>query len=385
MIISPDRFIMNKILRIIPVILLLAGTACARSTSENIWWKGNTHTHSLWSDGDVAPEQVAEWYLSQGYNFLVISDHNTLQEGERHRGDPPVRLQTLKELQAGFNDPGSFLLIEGEELTDGFEGHPVHMNVINPDRIIQAQGGDSLLETIGRNAGVARQAVAQSDRPGLIHYNHPNFGWGLTWKHLAAIDGIGFFEVFNGHPSVRNYGDDDHFGTEAMWDMALAHRLTGRAGSLATGLLYGVFTDDAHAFLEIGPTKANPGRAWVMVRAAELTDKALIEAYLRGDFYGSTGVTLADVVITENRMIIHIEAEEGVEYTTQFIGTRRAPYLSMRVGEHFRETSENPASYRFSGDELYVRAKVISSKPHQNPYAVGDVECAWIQPVRPGG
>ena len=133
---------MKQILRISPVLLILvAGCSCGSAPAE-IWWKGNTHTHSLWSDGDAAPEQVAAWYRSHGYNFLVISDHNTLQEGERFRGDPPVRLRTFEELQTGFNDPGSFLLIEGEELTDSFEGHPVHMNVINPGQIIPAQEPD---------------------------------------------------------------------------------------------------------------------------------------------------------------------------------------------------------------------------------------------------
>ena len=32
---------------------------------------------------------------------------------------------------------------------------------------------------------------------------------------------------------------------------------------------------------------------------------------------------------------------------------------------------------------MYVRAKVTSSKPHPNPYAEGDVEVAWTQPVVP--
>ena len=47
------------------------------------WWKGNLHTHSLWSDGDDYPEQVVHWYKSRGYNFLAISDHNVLHEGDR--------------------------------------------------------------------------------------------------------------------------------------------------------------------------------------------------------------------------------------------------------------------------------------------------------------
>jgi len=45
------------------------------------WWKGNLHTHTLWSDGDDFPEMVVDWYKSRGYDFLALSDHNVLQEG----------------------------------------------------------------------------------------------------------------------------------------------------------------------------------------------------------------------------------------------------------------------------------------------------------------
>jgi hypothetical protein len=51
--------------------------------------------------------------------------------------------------------------------------------------------------------------------------------------------------------------------------------------------------------------------------------------------------------------------------------------------EVLHRTADNPAVYEFRGDELYVRAKVTSSKLHPNPYAQGDRECAWVQPVVP--
>ena len=40
------------------------------------WLKGNTHTHTTNSDGDTSPEEVARWYKSRKYDFLVLSDHN---------------------------------------------------------------------------------------------------------------------------------------------------------------------------------------------------------------------------------------------------------------------------------------------------------------------
>jgi hypothetical protein len=36
-----------------------------------------------------------------------------------------------------------------------------------------------------------------------------------------------------------------------------------------------------------------------------------------------------------------------------------------------------------TGNELYVRARVTSSKPMANPVVAGEVETAWLQPVQP--
>ena len=54
---------------------------------------------------------------------------------------------------------------------------------------------------------------------------------------------------------------------------------------------------------------------------------------------------------------------------------RAAPILIEEKG--------TAAFYQLSGRELYVRARVISTKPHPNPYQKGDVEMAWTQPVTP--
>ncbi|MFW6129458.1 MAG: hypothetical protein ACOC6P_04355, partial [Candidatus Aminicenantaceae bacterium] len=43
-------------------------------SQEYKWYKGNTHCHTLNSDGDFYPRQVIRWYRDHEYNFLVISD-----------------------------------------------------------------------------------------------------------------------------------------------------------------------------------------------------------------------------------------------------------------------------------------------------------------------
>src|SRR5450432_4204686 len=51
--------------------------------AEPRWFKGNLHTHSLWSDGNDYPEMIVDWYARHGYRFLALSDHNVLGQGQK--------------------------------------------------------------------------------------------------------------------------------------------------------------------------------------------------------------------------------------------------------------------------------------------------------------
>jgi hypothetical protein len=377
------------------------------------WWKGNTHTHTLWSDGNGAPESVAQWYTRHGYQFLVLSDHNILSNGEKWfevsddgsgrltddvleelrivfgedwpevrqtNGVREMRLRTLGELREMFAAPGEFIFIQGEEITDDYQGTSVHVNGLHLAELVPPQGGNSIRETLQRNVDAVIEQGRRLNRPTLAHINHPNYEWALTAADVAAIEGEQFFEVYNGHSGVRNYGDAGHPGTEAIWDIALTLRLT----ELNLGLLYGLATDDAHQYYEWGVGNTNPGRGWVMVRARALTPPAIIQALRSGDFYASSGVILEDFRYEADRMVVSIRPETGVTYTTRFRGTRSLESGIGTVGEVLMETTENPAVYVYGGDELYVRATVVSSRLHPNPYAEGDRETAWVQPTMPG-
>ena len=62
--------------------LLLLSFAAHAAEPVPRWWKGNLHTHSLWSDGNDFPEMIAAWYKERGWNFLALSDHNVLSDHE---------------------------------------------------------------------------------------------------------------------------------------------------------------------------------------------------------------------------------------------------------------------------------------------------------------
>jgi hypothetical protein len=297
------------------------------------WYKGNTHTHTLNSDGDSTPDEVVRWYREHGYQFVVLTDHNFL-----------TATDTLDALHGADEQ---FLVIRGEEVTDRFGDKPIHVNGLHLERVVEPQGGTSVVETIQRNVDAIREAS------GVPHINHPNFRWAITADELQQVENNRLFEIFNGHPQVNNEGGGGVPGLEEAWDAILS----------AGKLLYGIAVDDAHHFKRPwDPNASRPGQGWVVVRAARLEAGTLLEAMERGDFYGSTGVELEDVQVTGSSMTVVVRERAWAKYRIQFIGGG---------GRVLQEAISSPASYRFRGDEQYVRAKVIESS--------GKV--AWIQPV----
>lgn len=298
------------------------------------WYKGNTHTHTVNSDGDSTPDEVVRWYREHGYNFLTLSDHNFLTD--------------IAGLQSVFGAAEKFLMIPGEELTDKFEKKDIHINGLNPRELVKPQHGDSVAATIQNDINAIRKVE------GVPHVNHPNFNWSITTDDLKQIKNLRLFEIYNGHPTVNNLGGGGVPGLEAMWDDILSSGM----------LLYGIAVDDAHYFkTPEDRTKARPGFGWVMVRAEKLGVTEILQAMERGDFYASTGVTLRDYQADKKQITIAIAEQPATsKYTVQFIG---------QWGKVLKEVTTNPATYTFKGDEAYVRAKVIESNG----------KFAWTQPV----
>ncbi|MFN2421107.1 MAG: histidinol-phosphatase, partial [Gemmatimonadota bacterium] len=342
--------------RVAMVMLPLFATAAPLMAQEGPqhdaprWWRGNLHTHTLWSDGDEFPELAVEWYKRHGYHFLSITDHNIVPHEvrwieiahaeslgaslERYRevmgrdwietrgsATLEVRLRTPTELAPRFEEPNRFLLVSGEEISDIFEGTPIHLNGANLVETIPPQGGGSIAEVIANDVAAVREQGRRTGRLVFAQVNHPNYEWALEAEHLEGMGGVepagpAFFEVYNGHFLVHNAGDSLHPSTDRMWDLALAGRL--RRGD---GILYGVGTDDTHDYHMTGSGGAQPGRGWVVVQTDSLSTETLIRAMLAGRFYASSGVELASIEAENDALAIAIEPEEGVSYVTQFIGT----------------------------------------------------------------
>ena len=401
--------------------MVLGVSACGPSPQ---WYKGNLHTHSYWSDGDQFPEVILLGYRDRAYDFVALSDHNVLAQTERWvtvgaipngevslaeyrrrfgeewvetrrngTGLLEVRLKRFDEYAGRIAEPGRFLVIQGEEITDRFESRPLHVNATNVAEFIPPQGGTSVADVLQRNIAAVLEQRRATERPMFPHVNHPNFGWAVTAEDLMDLDGERFFEVYNGHPLVHTAGDSLRPSTDRLWDIVLTHRLTR-----GLDVVYGLAVDDAHHYQQVDSTLGNPARGWVTVRATALVPEAIIAAMEAGDFYASTGVVLEDVVRSESGLALRIEGEPGVTYLTEFVGTRAGFDREVRdvpdvgglpvtrrysadIGTVLAEVPGLNPEYAFAGDEIYVRARVRSSKPVDHPVHAGEVQMAWVQPV----
>jgi sugar phosphate isomerase/epimerase len=297
------------------------------------WYKGNTHTHTLNSDGDSTPEDVVRWYREQRYHFLFITDHNVVT--------------AVDGLNAVHAMPERFLLVRGEEVTDQAAGKPVHLNLLGGAGVVAPQGGATVAEALRRNV------AAMSATGGVISINHPNFGWAMTAADLSAGRGAHLLEIFNGHPMVNNDGGGGLPGAEALWDSLLG----------AGVRVFGAASDDMHHLKQPwSASAARPGQGWVVVRAPALTADAVLAALASGDFYASTGVELSDIRATPERLTVTIKTQEYAKYAVHFIG---------QGGRVLKEATTSPATYDIAGHEGYVRARVLDSNGRR----------AWTQPV----
>jgi len=391
----------------IPVGALALGlwVACSQQAAppeQMAFFKGNTHTHTLWSDGDASPDWVTAWYQERDYDFLVLSEHNIVADHERWfavsdggrltperfsalqqqfgvdvvqvrdtaDGGQEMRLPTLGELRSRFEVAGEFILITGEEVTDGFEGKNVHINAFNLASVIPPQHGTSLMETVNSNLAAIELHGIEHGRPVLAHLNHPNFTWSLTQENLAAAPALRSFEIYNGHPSVNNRGDETRPSTEAMWDF-----VNQAAAQEGRPLCLGVATDDAHHYHEMKFGRSNPGRGWMQVAAKDLSPESILAAMEAGNFYGSSGVELHSFERNAKGYRVQVLAEEGVSYRIQFYGARSDGTRGLLDEVVGTETTFTPGA-----DVLFVRAQVVSDRPHPNPAEEGETECAWLQP-----
>ncbi len=138
------------------------------------------HAHTTASDGLLSPSQLVAWSISNGYDGLVVSDHNTMDA-----------VEAVKEAAARL-DP-AFVVIPGIEFTS----LRVHMNLIG---VRTPMKRPSLLWPSKKTI---KKAIDHAHiEGGVVQFNHPAWYPYKVLKHLSREwwfkQGIDGWEVYNG-------------------------------------------------------------------------------------------------------------------------------------------------------------------------------------------
>lgn len=216
-------------------------------TAPGYWLKGNLHTHTTNSDGRLSPRDIALAYRDAGYDVLAITDHSRFT-------DP-----------AAVEDAG-LIAIPGMECHGGtnLAGETHHIVALGIDRPVNPRAEDGAQRIVDQVLQAGGQAMMA----------HP-YWHGCTSEDLLAVEGWFAIEVYN-HVCQSYIAKGE---SSEVLDQVLAR---GRR-ALCTAV------DDTH---RMGPDAFG---GWVMLRAAERTPEAVMEALVTGRYYSSSGPQIHSV------------------------------------------------------------------------------------------
>lgn len=265
------------------------------------WLKGNTHIHSIVSDGGLDFSQLAQLYSSAGYDFLFRTDHWVASDAA--------------------NDPLEYplLWLNGVEL-DGKDGSGANYHVA-------ALG---TFTGIDREMGIHAALESTRAQGGLLFLAHPqwmgnSFADALRWK----FDGV---EVYN---HVCQWLNGKGSGG-AYWNAMLARY----PNTLA------LCVDDAHI------KSSDPGwnGGWVMVNAAECTPEAILVAIRAGNYYSSCGPEIYSIQFDGE--VVSIECSPA-----QFVRLVGPAWCGERMGS-FNGKRITQAAFQIPQDWPYVYLEI---------------------------
>lgn len=315
--------------------------------------KGQTHVHTNRSyDARTPPDQVVEFYRARGYDFLVLTDHN--------------RVTSLPA-------PDGMLLFAGVELSQNStvcEPKPspgyrclFHLSGLFVDPARDPQKGERIplaFRPVRLEAYKSELEIVHG-LDGVPVLNHPLFHFAADGRMLSALReaGVRHVELWNASldqqsPTSRKSAEDR---AEQLWDEV----------STRGSRVFGVATDDAHHFADaaerarVGKFAYVGDRAWIMLRA-EKNAASIRAAFQAGDFYSSTGVTLAKLEVERGVLALEVAPAAGERYVVRFVGLG---------GRELERVSGLSARRALAPGDGYLRAVVEDSQGRK----------AWTQPL----
>ena len=93
-----------------------------------IWLKGNIHSHSVFSDGSLTPEEMKEAYKHHGYDFLAVTDHDIYTDTRMLTEEKFTMIQGFELWGNASNDRDIHVHFLWDDKIEGIEpGQTIHL------------------------------------------------------------------------------------------------------------------------------------------------------------------------------------------------------------------------------------------------------------------
>jgi hypothetical protein len=252
---------------------------------DGVWLKSAFHTHTARSDGELDPAAHVRHHEWMGFDVVAITDHWTLTH---EPSTDHILVITGAELAA---DP------YGEALTDS------EILAIGISEIPEDPGGDRAkwgpidAYTYKTFPDLAAAARCIADLGGVSFIAHPYWS-GMPLETLMAVEGAHGIELFNSSAQRENARGDSSY----VWDLCLDR-----------GKRFWAFgTDDCHY------PGFDIGDAWTMVRAAERSEAAVLEALRQGHTYASAGPQIRDLTVDGTELEVRCSPARSVVMASRY-------------------------------------------------------------------
>ncbi len=255
------------------------------------FYKANLHLHTTISDGKMTPEEVKQAYMEQGYSILAYTDHEVIVPhpelcDENFLAITSYEIATNKgACPGGFNFEQTYH-INLYALAPDCDCSPVfEMARLWPPHSINYMTDEAKSVNWHREYSVEslNKLIAKANESGfIVSYNHPVWSqqsyadyaglrglWGVEWHNHGC--------VLSGYPDTMQPIDDLLKQNERVFPLA---------------------TDDSHSARDCFG-------GYVMVKADSLEYGTVMNAFINGDFYSSTGPEIKDLYLEDG--FLHIK------------------------------------------------------------------------------
>ena len=297
------------------------------------WYRGDCHVHSVFSDGELTPEQLAAAARAAGLDFVATTEHNNTEAYDAWA-------------KAAGTD---LLVIPGEEVTTQ-TGHWLALG-IRPGQVVDWRYGV-------RDRAIGRHLHQVHDSGGLCVAAHPH-GPYPSGRFRYPYAGFDVVEVWNGRWASELEWNADNETALADWSRALTADVAERRWRPAMG------NSDTHLENQIGIPQTvvradEPNQAAILagIRAGRswIAESAAVQLSLTLESGGRTA-EIGDRLATSGATVVVRAEVGGVPGGTVSFHTDG--------GRVHHEPAAGPVEWRTNAEEsAFVRVEVRHPHGH---------------------